>query len=287
MGARRVAGAERKGAGRAEAVRVRAPGPLDAAWARAPLVPLRYPSLLLAIFLSAVVVGTATAAAPLFLSSAGSAALRGGIERASRWEAGLTVTAYGRVTGGSAGGASSQELFLRRSAYLRQLVAGVSGLGPEVVTILGTTATVAVSRSPVAGSAAGTPPGTAPTVQLIARSGASTHVQAVAAGGPAGVWVPRSVATSLGVRPGDRLALSVGSRATSEPIQGIFEDASVDARSDFWSPLGASIGGPGPISPNSNVDDCGGGTQLPEPVRWARTRPGMRLGALDVRRRYR
>src|SRR6266581_3010235 len=185
MGARRVAGAERKGAGRAEAVRVRAPGPLDAAWARAPLVPLRYPSLLLAIFLSAVVVGTATAAAPLFLSSAGSAALRGGIERASRWEAGLTVTAYGRVTGGSAGGASSQELFLRRSAYLRQLVAGVSGLGPEVVTILGTTATVAVSRSPVAGSAAGTPPGTAPTVQLIARSGASTHVQAVAAGRPA------------------------------------------------------------------------------------------------------
>ena len=122
MGARRAAGSEGAGAGRAgraEAVRVRDGGPGNALWTRAPMVPFRYPSLLAAIFLSAVVVATGTAAAPLFLSSAGSAALRGGIERTSRWNAGLTVTAYGRVAGPGASGSSGSsapsagELFLR------------------------------------------------------------------------------------------------------------------------------------------------------------------------------
>ncbi|MDP9340658.1 MAG: hypothetical protein M3Q23_00840 [Actinomycetota bacterium] len=236
MGARRAQGSKEAVSGlpgRARAVRVGPPGPggFGSAWLKAPLVPLRYPSLLVAIFLSALVVAAATAAAPLFLSSAGSSALRGGIERASRWDAGLTVTAYGRVAGPGTGGVSAQELFQQRSEFLQQLTVGVSGLGPEVVTILGTPATVA---GPSSGSTAAT--------QLVARTAFSGHVEEVTGGGPPGVWVPRSVADAVGAGPGDRIAVRVGDHSTTVPVQAVYADASVDPGSDFWSPLAGVLG---------------------------------------------
>jgi putative ABC transport system permease protein len=227
--------------GRAEAVPVRAGAPGEAPWLRAPLVLLRYPSLFVAVFLSAFVLAAATAAAPLFLSSAGSTALRGGIERTTTWDAGLTVTAYGRVagpSGGSVTGAgviSAQELFLRRGAFLGQLTAGVPGLGPEVVTILGTPATVSGLSS--GGARAG--------VQLVARTGFSRYVQQVVGGGPSGAWLPASVAGAMGARPGDRIAVRVGDRSTTVPVQAVYRDGSVQAGADFWSPLAAVLGSSG------------------------------------------
>ena len=208
------------------------------AWLRTSVVLLRYPALLAAIVLAAVVLAAASAAAPLFLGSAGSTALRGAVERTSRWEAGLTVAAYGRVGGqGAEGGPSAQELLRRRTDFLRRLTGGVEGLGDDVVTILGTTATVTTPQSPA--------PGVAPKVQLVARSGFAAHVREVAGGGPAGAWVPRSVAEAIGIRPGDPLAVSVGDHLASVPVQGIYADASVDPGIDFWSPLADTIGGAG------------------------------------------
>src|SRR6266511_897793 len=177
--------------GRAEAVPVRTRVFPTPAWLRTSVVLLRYPALLAAIVLAAVVLAAASAAAPLFLGSAGSTALRGAVERTSRWEAGLTVAAYGRVGGqGAEGGPSAQELLRRRTDFLRRLTGGVEGLGDEVVTILGTAATVTTPQSPA--------PGVAPKVQLVARSGFAAHVREVAGGGPAGAWVPRSVAEAIG-----------------------------------------------------------------------------------------
>jgi hypothetical protein len=66
-------------------------------WSKAPLVLRRFPAILVAIIVSAVILAVSSAAGPLFLSSAASASLADGVARTTPFSAGLSVVVYGPV----------------------------------------------------------------------------------------------------------------------------------------------------------------------------------------------
>src|SRR5918992_4286270 len=111
----------------------------DPTWVKAPQILARFPGLLLAILATAVVLGITSAAGPMFLSSAGSEAVRLEIGERSRSSAGLTVVAPGRFRASDpdAEGLDRRELFERRDEFLRQATTGLTALDRQDLTILG------------------------------------------------------------------------------------------------------------------------------------------------------
>src|SRR5439155_26014601 len=65
-----------------------------ARWLTSPFVLARYPGLLLAIAGAGVILAAAAAAAPVFVSSAGNATLRKGLQPLCPWGAGVLANTY-------------------------------------------------------------------------------------------------------------------------------------------------------------------------------------------------
>ncbi|MGQ0670605.1 MAG: hypothetical protein ACT4PO_13185 [Actinomycetota bacterium] len=147
-------------------------------WLQTPLALLRYPSILVAVVAAALILGITTAAGGLFLSSAGSAALRYRIGDAFRWDAGLTVVAYGRLGGTPSGGTMTAEhLFRGRDDLIRASAEELTGLDAPVLTILGSEARLAAPSGE----------GPAATVRLMTRTGYRSHIDPVEGGEAEGV----------------------------------------------------------------------------------------------------
>lgn len=190
-----------------------------------PLLLVRFPGALVAIFAAAVILAVASASGPLFLSSSGNAALALGLREQPRTSI-LSVTAYGPVRPDLLG-------FLDRQ--LSRAVGSIRGLGPATQSIVGG----AVDAE--AGAAA-----TAP-VQLVATPGFAGQVTRVGpvAGPAAGVWIADTTARALGVRAGDRLELRAGGKTVSVPVRGVFSDLYQQPLTPFWAPLAGDIYGGG------------------------------------------
>lgn len=193
---------------------------------------LRYPGILVAVVAGALILGVTAAAGGLFLSSAGSAALRHRIGDAFRWDAGLTVVAYGRLGGTPAGGSlSAEELFRRRDDFMRASADELSGLEPPVLTILGSEARLAAPSGE----------GPAAPVRLLTRTGYRSNIDAVEGSDADGVWVPESVAASIGVGPGDPVRVKVRDATVTVAVSGIYRDLAFLPPSEYWSPLAEVI----------------------------------------------
>lgn len=211
-------------------------GEADPTWVKAPLVLLRYPAILSALVASAVILAVASAAGPVFVSSAGTAILRTEIERGSRWDAGLKVLAYGRLGGTAAGEPtlSGQDLLRERDAFLREATEGIPGLQPAVLTILGSEVTLSVAGAP----------GASVRSRLLFRTGYRSHVELLAGGEAAGAWIAESASASLGIGPGDKVTIALPERTADVLVGAVYRDLALVPPSDFWSPLSRYIRAP-------------------------------------------
>jgi putative ABC transport system permease protein len=199
-------------------------------WRKAPVLLLRYPEILVATATTAVILAIATAAHPLFLAGAGTAAVTAHTEALPSALAGVRIAQYGPIPG-----LSLEESTAERSDALAQLFSGMKGVGDPLVTRLG----VAPQLTATTGA------GRAWTVRLMSRTQAIEHVDHVAGTpGDDGVWVPDFIARDLELRPGDGIVLSKGSERARTEIAGVYRGLLFGRPTDYWETLSEYIYAP-------------------------------------------
>ena len=197
-------------------------------WTKAPFLLRRFPGVLVAVLGAVLVLAMASAASPLFLSSAGNASLERQLrQQYCKWNAGFTVSDYGPVYG-TQDGLSATELLTRKQALITQGASGISGLGPKVVTIEGSQAQVA---------AMGGTFNSRYLVQALFRTDALAHVRKLRSVSGPGVWISDVTASNIGVSPGDTIRVRVFPRETTVRVAGIYRDLSFLPVSQFWCSL--------------------------------------------------
>jgi putative ABC transport system permease protein len=178
----------------------------------------------LAIAGAALVLVAVTVSTRLFLPAAGDAALQQDLGKIGGVRA-LAVVMFSSLGPNELEGLSGQ---------VERVVAGrAPRLGDPVRTLLGPPVPVTAN-------------GTSAQVQLAARDGFAGHVRRLAtARGTAaagGVWVPRSVATALRLRPGQVVVIGAAPRVRAR-VAGIYQDLTDGDRplDPFWSPLSGAM----------------------------------------------
>ena len=201
-------------------------------WSKAPLVLRRFPAILVAIVASAIILAITSAAGPLFVSSAGSAALGDGLARTTPFSAGLGVVMYGPV---------QRDALTRRTRLLEDRAREGRGLGKPVATVMGSVGVMVPERRA---------PGTEdllPQVRLVSRTGALDHVEHLRSVPGDGVWVSSTTASVLDLEPGDVVSILVREESIETQIVGVYRTLQFDPnlpqeQGEFWSPLSNFIG---------------------------------------------
>jgi len=220
-----------------------------APWRRAPLLLRRSPAVLLAVLAAGLILGAAAAATPLFLSSAANAALTRQIRERCPPTAGLQVRSNGalggpvtadeaaRATGlrGATAWPAGRELLAVRERTVRQAGALMPNLGPPVLAMSGPQVQL---TGPTADQQSGG--------RLLYRDGFEGQIRKLAsAPGVTGVWLPSEAAAQLGVRPGDRLTVSLTGRSAPARVAGIYRELHRLPPTPYWCALGERIYPPG------------------------------------------
>jgi putative ABC transport system permease protein len=195
----------------------------SAVWLKAPLLLLRFPGALVAMLGASAILALATAAGPLFLSSAGTSALRTQVGATSSVFAGLTVKAQGPI---------APDRLAFRERLLRQGVRGLPALGPRAFTLLG--------ASPVDLTG---PTGKTLQVRMASRPGFVPHIRPVQRAPGPGWWLADRIATLLHVEAGDtvtavsesRTGISSGSYRIR--IAGVYVDLLGEDPTSYWRPI--------------------------------------------------
>ncbi|WP_222192409.1 FtsX-like permease family protein [Modestobacter italicus] len=203
-----------------------------APWTRAPLLGLRQPAAVLAVLVTSAILACAVASAPLFLSSARSAALQQQLaqrcDEVARPQTGVSSSLVDEQLQPLDGGDGST----RPAADDQFLQAWAdAGMDPEPVLAtawIGSSGPFPYSAAPVSrtdGSLLSTP------ISLFHRPAALEHVEVVERGDGPGVWVPQTLAEQEGLAVGD--VLTFGSQ--SAPVAGIHRDLAVaNADDPYW-----------------------------------------------------
>ena len=195
---------------------------------RTPFVLFRFPGIMFAIFTAALILGVATAASPLFLSSASTAAIRQ-VTAGAKGIPALSLSTYNTI---------DEDVADFRDQKLAALTSRTSQLGPPVETVVGGRQTV---TNPLA------PKASAPEVVLATRTDAEHHLQFVDGGPGDGLWIADSVARPLSIEVGDRVR--VGSQpGASAKVAGIYKTLAQLPREDYWAPVAGLVY---PINPNA------------------------------------
>jgi putative ABC transport system permease protein len=200
-----------------------------ARWLISPFVLARYPGLLLAIAGAGVILAAAAAAAPVFVSSAGNATLRRGLEPLCPWGVGLQATTYFPPGEPSAVLATT---FSDADLQIRSRLRGLH-LAPEIVTIF------LAERGEASVPA---PQGRRATVQIVARDGALNHVQRLGSADVEGVWITDTTARALRVEPRDQIMLDVGTgKVLTVPVAGVYRDLATAPLPRYWCSIAGDI----------------------------------------------
>jgi hypothetical protein len=209
-------------------------------WKKAPLALVRYPGLLGAVVVGAVLLSLVAAAFPLFLSRSEGDLLHEGITDPTigRNGAGLfysvtNVAFRERVRG-------SQDLLGDRlDEEFRRIAAEGPHLGSPLRFVLGAGALVTLpgEGNPESGPVYG---------RIFSGTDAEKHVEVIDGDGSDGAMVPDSVAAALGVGPGDPIQLS--GRPTLR-VGGVYRALYKSPRSGYWSPWSEQIYRPCPLCP--------------------------------------
>ncbi|MDQ3538774.1 MAG: hypothetical protein M3415_08275, partial [Actinomycetota bacterium] len=191
--------------------------PPTAAWTKAPARLLRLPTLGAAVAAGALVLALATASAPLFLASAGNAAVTLSLQDVTAEAAGLTV---------ETAGVPDRQTFRPADAALREAVAGVGRLAEP--TLFGLASVFGASAN-----------GEEARARMLTRDGFREHIEVIeSAPGTRGVWLPDSLADQLGLEAGDTLTLGFGEQDAQAPVAGIYVDLRSAPLPPYWQPLG-------------------------------------------------
>jgi hypothetical protein len=209
-------------------------------WKKAPLALVRYPGLLAAVVVGALLLSLVAAAFPLFLSRSEGDLLHEGITDPTigRNGAGLfySVTNVGfreRVRG-------SQDLLGDRlDEEFRRMAAAGPHLGSPIRFVLGAGALVTLpgEGNPESGPVYG---------RIFSGTDAEKHVEVIDGDGTDGAMVPDSVAAALGVGPGDPIQLSGRPMLR---VGGVYRALYKSPRSGYWSPWSEQIYRPCPLCP--------------------------------------
>jgi putative ABC transport system permease protein len=198
------------------------PGGRDPLWTRAPFLLLRFPRVLVSVWVGAALLAFAAAAYPLMLSARTTRLLHDRIAdpAVTRFGAGITYAASvsGLPLGVSVlGGPSSAAVgraFAERTAD--------RSLGSVVETELGPTLSLAVGRRTT-------------DARLFAGDGAFGHATVLRGPDGGGVWVSDLAARALGVGVGDRMTiLGRGDRAAAVRVAAIYRARVGEPRTGYW-----------------------------------------------------
>jgi putative ABC transport system permease protein len=220
-----------------------------APWRRAPLLLRRSPAVLLAVLAAGLILGAAAAATPLFLSSAANAALTRQIQERCPPTVGLQVRSNGalggRVTaeeaaraaglGGATAWPTGRELLAIRERTVRHAASLMPNRGPSVLAVSG-------PQVQLTGAA----PDRLSGGRLLYRDGFEGQIRKLAsAPGMTGVWLPGEAAAQLGVRPGDRITVSLTGRSAPVGVAGTYRELHRLPPTPYWCAQAERIYPPG------------------------------------------
>ena len=210
-------------------------------WKKAPLALVRYPGLLAAVVVGALLLSLVAAAFPLFLSRSEGELLHEGITDPTigRNGAGLfySVTNVGFTRERARG---SRELLTDRlDEEFGRIAAEGPDLGSPIRFVLGAGALVTLpgEGNPESGPVYG---------RIFSGTDAEKHVEVIDGDGSNGAMVPDSIACPLGVGPGDLIQLS--GKPTLR-VGGVYRALYKSPTSGYWSPWSEQIFRPCPLCP--------------------------------------
>ncbi|SDX72468.1 putative ABC transport system permease protein [Modestobacter sp. DSM 44400] len=196
-------------------------------WTRAPWLGLRQPAAVAAVLVTSAILACAVASAPLFLSSARSAALQQQLAPQCA-EAGWVQAGFGSQQLTQNGVATGQ----LASANLDEVLAGAwREQGRASSPVLATAQLVGRYRGPD-GATVVAPSGEPVSIQLslFSRPGATEHVQVVDQQPGEGIWLPAGYAQNSGIALGD--TITVADRPVD--VVGLYTDLFTVDPGAYW-----------------------------------------------------
>jgi putative ABC transport system permease protein len=195
---------------------------------RTPFLLARFPGILFAIVMATLILGVATAASPLFLSSASTAAIRQVTAAAGNVPA-VSLAVYDPIV---------QDAADFRNDKLYEITDRIDHLGPAVETVVGQREDLTNPLAPNQAS---------PPTVLATRTGAEDHVDFVRGGPGKGLWVADSVARPISLEVGDTVRFGSDPSVRAR-VAGIYRNLAPLPRDDYWAPVAGLVY---PINPNA------------------------------------
>jgi putative ABC transport system permease protein len=199
-------------------------------WAKAPLVLVRHPAVLLAVVSAAALVGLAAASAPFVRAAVESESLNSQLQSMTPLAAGVEI---------STGGLLAHDGVRRADAP--SLVTGLPFLGSPVLE-----SETVLTAPGIAGSSS--------ALLLMARTGAVAHVSHLAGGAGRGVWISSATAKAASLGPGGTLTLVPPSEGPGKPprpirlrVAGVYRALDGDLSNPYWQNYIQAIR---PVDPN-------------------------------------
>ncbi|WP_091243960.1 hypothetical protein [Klenkia soli] len=191
-------------------------------WTRAPLLGLRQPAAVLAVLVTTAILACAVASAPLFLSSARSAALQ---EQLAPQCAEAAWPAIGIFAPAPVG----EQAAVAVAGAPR---AGWASIGQDAVPALHLGSSLGPGGNPQTGVPVTGPGGErlSQPAQVFWQPGALDHVQVVAGAGGRGVWLPASYAEAAGASAGG--TITVGDAPLT--VAGVYTDLFDTEPGAYW-----------------------------------------------------
>jgi putative ABC transport system permease protein len=201
---------------------------LSAHWRKAPYALVHYRSVLLSVFVAALLAALASSSSPFVTTAAASEALKNQLTELSSFATGLEI----RTTGSQFGPASLRQL--QQDAI--QQVSAVDRLRINLGYTRRAVLTTEAGPVRVLGSKGES------EVVLMSRTDSLAHVKVLAQVAGSGVWISDLTAKDAGVKPGETVRLE-GLQSYLRPtsprlrVKGIYRALAYSPESDYWGNL--------------------------------------------------
>jgi hypothetical protein len=203
---------------------------MNALWRRAPLALAHHPAILACVAVGALLVALAAGLGPLFTTASGSTALKSKLAEITPLSAGIEIAQATELTDFSTGPGSAGGL-ARRERNFRHAFGAIPFLGDQIVTQL--TGPLQVEAVGTAAAQTGTV-----RVRLMSRTGVLGHTRRLAGAEGPGIWIADSVATQLGLHPGDQLRLmsqrGLQPRTAKVRVDAVYQALWTQQESPYW-----------------------------------------------------